>query len=116
MRPHRAARRGWRGPGPWLPAPGFAATVLAGTVLAGTVLAGTALVADGTRIEPGDAVLRVSGDAVAVLGAERTMLNFLTHLSGIASATRAWADAVAGTGSAVRDTRKTLPGLRSLQK
>ena len=76
----------------------------------------TTLVADGTRVAPGDAVLRVSGDAVAVLGAERTMLNFLTHLSGVASATREWADALAGTGAAVRDTRKTLPGLRSLQK
>ncbi len=76
----------------------------------------TALVTDGTRVRPGDAVLRVSGDAVAVLGAERTMLNFVTHLSGIASATREWADAVAGTGAVVRDTRKTLPGLRSLEK
>jgi nicotinate-nucleotide pyrophosphorylase (carboxylating) len=74
------------------------------------------LVADGTRVAPGDAVLRVSGDAVVVLGAERTMLNFVTHLSGIASATREWADALAGTGAVVRDTRKTLPGLRSLQK
>ena len=76
----------------------------------------TVLAADGTPVRAGDAVLRVAGDAVAVLGAERTMLNFLTHLSGIASATRAWADAVAGTGAVVRDTRKTLPGLRSLQK
>lgn len=76
----------------------------------------TVLVADGTRVAAGDTVLRVSGDAVAVLGAERTMLNFLTHLSGIASATRAWADAVAGTGAVVRDTRKTLPGLRVLEK
>jgi nicotinate-nucleotide pyrophosphorylase (carboxylating) len=76
----------------------------------------TVLVADGTSVGAGDAVLRVSGDAVAVLGAERTMLNFLTHLSGIATATRAWSDAVAGTGAVVRDTRKTLPGLRSLQK
>jgi nicotinate-nucleotide pyrophosphorylase (carboxylating) len=76
----------------------------------------TVLVADGTRVAPGDAVLRVSGDAVAVLGAERTMLNFVTHLSGIASATREWADALTGTGAVVRDTRKTLPGLRSLQK
>jgi nicotinate-nucleotide pyrophosphorylase (carboxylating) len=76
----------------------------------------TVLAADGARVSPGEAVLRVSGDAVAVLGAERTMLNFLTHLSGIASATREWADAIAGTGAAVRDTRKTLPGLRELQK
>jgi nicotinate-nucleotide pyrophosphorylase (carboxylating) len=76
----------------------------------------TMLAADGTRVAPGDAVLRVSGDAAAVLGAERTMLNFLTHLSGVATATRAWADAIAGTGAVVRDTRKTLPGLRVLQK
>jgi nicotinate-nucleotide pyrophosphorylase (carboxylating) len=82
----------------------------------GPVPAVTVLVADGARVTPGDAVLRVSGDAVAVLGAERTMLNFVTHLSGIASATRQWADAVAGTGAVVRDTRKTLPGLRGLQK
>jgi nicotinate-nucleotide pyrophosphorylase (carboxylating) len=75
-----------------------------------------ALVADGSRVVPGDAVLRVSGDAVVVLGAERTILNFVTHLSGIASATREWADALAGTGAVVRDTRKTLPGLRSLEK
>jgi nicotinate-nucleotide pyrophosphorylase (carboxylating) len=76
----------------------------------------TTQVADGTRVVPGDAVLRVSGDAVVVLGAERTILNFVTHLSGIASATREWADALAGTGAVVRDTRKTLPGLRSLEK
>lgn len=83
---------------------------------AGPLVTATALVADGTAVAPGQAVLRVSGDAVAVLGAERTMLNFVTHLSGIASATQQWADAVAGTGAVVRDTRKTLPGLRSLQK
>jgi nicotinate-nucleotide pyrophosphorylase (carboxylating) len=89
-----------------------------GAVAAGAGLAATAIahVADGTRVVPGDAVLRVSGDAVAVLGAERTMLNFVTHLSGIASGTRDWADALAGTGAVVRDTRKTLPGLRSLEK
>jgi nicotinate-nucleotide pyrophosphorylase (carboxylating) len=77
---------------------------------------GTALVADGTAVGSGDAVLRVSGAAVAVLGAERTMLNLLTHLSGIASATRNWAVAVGGTGAVIRDTRKTLPGLRGLEK
>jgi nicotinate-nucleotide pyrophosphorylase (carboxylating) len=86
----------------------------AGVSVAGVTV--TMLVADGTAVKPGDAVLRVSGDAVTVLGAERTMLNFVTHLSGIATATREWADAVAGTGAVVRDTRKTLPGLRSLQK
>jgi nicotinate-nucleotide pyrophosphorylase (carboxylating) len=97
--------------------PGLA---VSGTALAagraGRTVSGRALVADGARVGPGDAVLRVSGDAVAVLGAERTMLNFLTHLSGIATATRAWADAVAGTGAVIRDTRKTLPGLRVLEK
>jgi nicotinate-nucleotide pyrophosphorylase (carboxylating) len=76
----------------------------------------TVLVPDGTRISSGDAVLRVAGPAVAVLGAERTMLNFLTHLSGVATATRAWTDAVAGTGAVIRDTRKTTPGLRALEK
>jgi nicotinate-nucleotide pyrophosphorylase (carboxylating) len=79
-------------------------------------VSGTALVAEGERIGAGDAVLRVSGPAPAVLGAERTMLNFLTHLSGIATATRAWADAIEGTGAVVRDTRKTTPGLRVLEK
>jgi nicotinate-nucleotide pyrophosphorylase (carboxylating) len=82
----------------------------------GAAVSRTVLAADGTRIGPGDAVLRVEGPAVAVLGAERTMLNFLTHLSGIATATRAWADAIAGTGAVIRDTRKTTPGLRSLEK
>ncbi len=79
-------------------------------------MSGTVLVPDGERIGAGDAVLRVSGPAPAVLGAERTMLNFLTHLSGIATATRAWADAIEGTGAVVRDTRKTTPGLRVLDK
>jgi nicotinate-nucleotide pyrophosphorylase (carboxylating) len=82
----------------------------------GRGVSGTVLVADGERIGAGDAVLRVSGPAPSVLGAERTMLNFLTHLSGIATATRAWADAIEGTGAAVRDTRKTTPGLRVLDK
>jgi nicotinate-nucleotide pyrophosphorylase (carboxylating) len=92
------------------------AEYLGGVTEAGPRATVTMLVADGTPVVPGDAVLRVAGDAVAVLGAERTMLNLVTHLSGIASATREWADALAGTGAVVRDTRKTLPGLRSLQK
>jgi nicotinate-nucleotide pyrophosphorylase (carboxylating) len=71
---------------------------------------------DGDRIEKGTAVLRIEAPLRELLGAERTLLNFLTHLSGIATATRAWADALAGTGCAVRDTRKTLPGLRPLEK
>jgi nicotinate-nucleotide pyrophosphorylase (carboxylating) len=99
--------------GDYVAASGGPGGLVAGAETAGS---GTALVADGARVQPGDAVLRVSGDAVAVLGAERTMLNFLTHLSGIATATRAWADAVAGSGAVVRDTRKTLPGLRAVEK
>jgi nicotinate-nucleotide pyrophosphorylase (carboxylating) len=71
---------------------------------------------DGDRLRPGDVVLRVSAPARGLLTAERTALNFLCHLSGVATATSAWADAVAGTGCRIRDTRKTLPGLRLLQK
>jgi nicotinate-nucleotide pyrophosphorylase (carboxylating) len=72
--------------------------------------------ADGDRIAAGCAVLRIRAPLREMLGAERTLLNFVTHLSGIATATRAWADALAGTGAAVRDTRKTTPGLRLLEK
>jgi nicotinate-nucleotide pyrophosphorylase (carboxylating) len=71
---------------------------------------------DGDRIQAGDEVMRITGPLREMLGAERTLLNFLTHLSGIATATRAWVDAVAGTGAVVRDTRKTTPGLRELEK
>jgi nicotinate-nucleotide pyrophosphorylase (carboxylating) len=71
---------------------------------------------DGDRVRAGDVLITVTGPTRAVLRAERTALNFLTHLSGIATATRRWADAVAGTKARVRDTRKTLPGLRALQK
>ena len=96
--------------------------VLAGVPVALAVLdavgdiTGDVLRPDGSRIGPGDAALRLTGPAVAVLGAERTMLNFLTRLSGIATATRAWTDAVTGTGAVIRDTRKTTPGLRLLEK
>jgi nicotinate-nucleotide pyrophosphorylase (carboxylating) len=72
--------------------------------------------ADGDRIDEGTEVLRIRAPLRELLGAERTLLNFLTHLSGIATATRAWADALAGTGCRVRDTRKTTPGLRRLEK
>ncbi|WP_111512524.1 carboxylating nicotinate-nucleotide diphosphorylase [Mycobacterium kyogaense] len=73
-------------------------------------------VPDGTRLEPGGAALVVEGPTRGLLTAERTMLNLVCHLSGIATATAAWVDAVAGTGAQIRDTRKTLPGMRSLQK
>ncbi|MCA1006888.1 carboxylating nicotinate-nucleotide diphosphorylase [Rhodococcus hoagii] len=73
-------------------------------------------VADGTRVQPGDSVLTVSAPTRGLLTAERTMLNLMCHLSGIATATSAWADAVAGTNCKIRDSRKTLPGMRGLQK
>ncbi len=72
--------------------------------------------ADGDRIAAAAEVLRIRSGLRELLGAERTLLNVLTHLSGIATATRAWADALSGTGCAVRDTRKTIPGLRQLEK
>jgi nicotinate-nucleotide pyrophosphorylase (carboxylating) len=73
-------------------------------------------VADGDRVESGTAVLRVEADTRGMLTAERTVLNLICHLSGIATATRQWVDAITGTRAIVRDTRKTLPGLRALQK
>ena len=74
------------------------------------------LAADGDRIGPGQAVARVAAPTRALLTAERTALNLLCHLSGVATLTRRWADALAGTGCVVRDTRKTTPGLRALEK
>jgi nicotinate-nucleotide pyrophosphorylase (carboxylating) len=76
----------------------------------------TAHVADGDRVRPGDTLMTVEGELAAILTAERTALNLLCHLSGVASLTRRWVDAVAGTGALIRDTRKTLPGLRALEK
>ena len=73
-------------------------------------------VQDGTRLEKGQCLLRVEAPTGGLLTAERTLLNLLCHLSGIATATAAWVDAVEGTGAKIRDTRKTLPGLRALQK
>jgi nicotinate-nucleotide pyrophosphorylase (carboxylating) len=72
--------------------------------------------ADGDRVEAGQTVLTVTGRIAPILTAERTVLNLLGHLSGVATLTRQFADAVAGTGAVIRDTRKTLPGLRALQK
>ncbi|MFC1418286.1 carboxylating nicotinate-nucleotide diphosphorylase [Streptacidiphilus cavernicola] len=73
-------------------------------------------VEDGDRVEAGQVLLSVTTRTRDLLTAERSALNLLCHLSGIATATRAWADALEGTGAAVRDTRKTTPGLRALQK
>lgn len=71
---------------------------------------------DGDGVRPGDRVLTVSGRLASILGAERTALNFLGRLSGIASAARRFADALEGTGCRVLDTRKTTPGWRELEK
>ncbi|WP_395312047.1 carboxylating nicotinate-nucleotide diphosphorylase [Mycobacterium sp. AMU20-3851] len=76
----------------------------------------TERVADGTRLEAGQCLLRLTGPTQGLLTAERTMLNLVCHLSGIASATARWVDAVDGTRAQIRDTRKTLAGLRFLQK
>jgi nicotinate-nucleotide pyrophosphorylase (carboxylating) len=73
-------------------------------------------VPDGTRVCPGDTVLTVSGPLDDLLTAERTALNFASHLSGVATATAAWVEALDGTRAKVLDTRKTLPTFRALQK
>ena len=75
-----------------------------------------AQVADGGRLARGDVVAVVSGDAHALLAGERTALNFLNHLCGIATLTGRFVEAVAGTGARICDTRKTLPGLRAFEK
>jgi len=71
---------------------------------------------DGVRVADGAVVMTLRGDAAALLAAERTALNFLQRLSGIATVTRAFVDAVHGTGSRILDTRKTTPTLRVLEK
>lgn len=74
------------------------------------------LVKDGDRVEHGTVLLRLAGNARAMLAAERSALNTLQHLSGIATLTRQYVDAIDGTGAILIDTRKTIPGLRVLQK
>lgn len=102
-----------------------AAGVVAGLPVAAAVIeivCGTAdcditlVHADGDRIEPGTALARVTAPTRAMLTAERTALNLLCQLAGVATATAAWTDALAGTVAKVRDTRKTVPGMRALQK
>ncbi len=74
------------------------------------------LAADGDRLDPRADVMRLEGNARAMLAAERSALNTLQHLSGIATLTRQFVDAIAGTGAILLDTRKTIPGLRVLEK
>jgi len=98
--------------------------VLAGLAVARAVFdaasAGTAtwaaVAADGDRVARGDVLATVSGPTRALLSAERSALNLLCRLSGVATATRAWADRLAGSKALVLDTRKTTPGLRVLEK
>nr|WP_076260635.1 carboxylating nicotinate-nucleotide diphosphorylase [Intrasporangium flavum] len=102
--------------------------VVAGVPVVGLVLAAVAerldlptptvevLADDGTRVVRGDVIARVSGRTQVILVAERTVLNIVSRLSGVASHTRRWADALEGTTTLVLDTRKTTPGLRWLEK
>ena len=74
------------------------------------------LVDDGNAVEAGTVLMRMQGNARAMLTAERSALNTLQHLSGIATMTREYVEAIAGTGATLLDTRKTIPGLRVLEK
>jgi nicotinate-nucleotide pyrophosphorylase (carboxylating) len=76
----------------------------------------TQVATDGDRLAAGDVVLSVAGPTHVLLQAERPALNLLGHLSGIATLTRTWVDAVDGTPARIRDTRKTTPGMRALEK
>lgn len=73
-------------------------------------------VADGQRVHPSTVILRVTGTTHALLRAERPALNLIGHLSGIATVTATWVQTIHGTDAAIRDTRKTTPGLRALEK
>lgn len=102
--------------------------VVAGLPLAAMVLAETAAItsggevecdvvaAEGDLVERGTVLAELRGPAATILTAERTILNIISRISGVATATRAWADVLDGTGTTVLDTRKTTPGLRALEK
>lgn len=83
---------------------------------AGDLLEFKAVAADGGRVEPGDVIARIQGPLAHILTAERTALNLLARLCGVATTTSRYVAAAAGTGARVVDTRKTTPGLRALQK
>lgn len=76
----------------------------------------TVVTPDGSRVEPGTVIVSVTGRTHDLLRAERPALNLLGHLSGVATLTRRWVDAIDGTGARIRDTRKTTPGMRRLEK
>ena len=97
--------------------------VVAGTEVAQSVfhqldpaLAITVRKQDGDSVAPGDTVLEIAGLTRSILTGERVALNFIQRLSGVATVTRKFVDAVAGTGAKILDTRKTTPGLRALEK
>jgi len=99
------------------------AIIVAGTMLAADFFSALdpdarieILVADGAAVPADTALLRIEGQACALLTAERSALNTIQHLSGIATLTRSYVDAIAGTGATLLDTRKTIPGLRRLEK
>jgi nicotinate-nucleotide pyrophosphorylase (carboxylating) len=94
---------------------GLDAAILAGAMI-DPDLAFTVLAPDGARVKAGDTIMEIEGAARSVLMAERTMLNFVGRLSGIATLTRVYVEAVAGMGVIVASTRKTTPGLRALEK
>jgi nicotinate-nucleotide pyrophosphorylase (carboxylating) len=97
--------------------------VLAGLIVAEQVfreqdpgLVMTALSTDGMALQKGETVLEITGSAASILTAERCALNFIQQLSGVATETRRYVEAAAGTRTRILDTRKTVPGLRALQK
>lgn len=96
--------------------------VVAGTLVAAMVLEQCGITnyeivkKDGSSVSAGEVIIEVEGNTRAILLAERTALNFLSHLSGIATITSLWVKEVLGTSTQVRDTRKTTPGLRELEK
>lgn len=96
--------------------------VVAGVLVAAAVLEHCGLenyeilINDGQTVNAGDVIIKVAGNTRAILLAERTALNFLSHLSGIATLTAQWVKQMSGTKTQVRDTRKTTPGLRELEK
>ena len=100
-------------------APGVVAGVPVGTVVFHSVdhsLVVHAVAGEGDLVAAGDVVMSVEGKAGSILNAERVALNFLQHMSGIATETRRFVDRVAGTNAMITDTRKTAPGLRALEK
>ncbi|MPM42275.1 Nicotinate-nucleotide pyrophosphorylase [carboxylating] [bioreactor metagenome] len=105
-----------RRPGCLAGVPVAAAVLHAEAAREGTQVEVRTVRADGDRVAPGDLVVTATGPLRTLLTGERSMLNLLCQLSGVATATAAWADALAATSTRVRDTRKTVPGLRVLQK